>query len=179
MKVEKSKAVALFVAMGFKTAGKWDAEKLTEKINLIEDAPEKPLEDEALDGLLDEILGAAGDIVVVDDEAEGDEEEEPEADDEDEKPKKGKKDKKAKATKKPVKKNLNRIHAVTDILRKLKKSGATAEDIIKAADDAYVADGGNSNLKEAGYSTHRVIQVMERLGMVSVEDGKVRPVNPV
>lgn len=82
--VKKSQAVKLFDAMGLKTAKKWDLEKLTEKINDIQEVPDKPLEDEEMDALLDELMEAEEAVVVDDDEDETtDDDEEPDEDAED------------------------------------------------------------------------------------------------
>ena len=173
LKVEKAKAVSLFMALGFKTAGKWDAKKLQEKINIIEEAPAEPLEDKVLDELLDEILGS--DVVKIIDDEDEDEDDEPKKDE----PKKEKKvaKKAAKVEKKAKKENrLTRIQSTIDVLKKLKKSGLTMEEVFDASDEAIVRSGGDSNKKEAAYSARLAIQAIERWGEIAVSDGKVRPV---
>jgi outer membrane biosynthesis protein TonB len=121
LEVVKSQAIALFIALGFGTAKKWKLDKLTEKINAIEEAPDEPLEDEELDELLDNLLEAPEAVVVEDEEEEeddddsdddseddsdddddsNDDDDDDDDDDEEEKPKK--KDKKGKDKKKDKK----------------------------------------------------------------------------
>ena len=49
LKVAKEDAIALFAAMGFGTAKKWDAARLQKKLNALDEAPEDELGDERLD----------------------------------------------------------------------------------------------------------------------------------
>ena len=127
LEVSKSQAIALLVALGFKTAKRMNCKKLTEKLNAIEEVPGEPMETEELDALIDELMNVDEAIVIEDEEEidediedvdtfdeDSDNEEDTEdvdddedtedADDEEEeevKPKKGKKDKKAKEEDKP------------------------------------------------------------------------------
>ena len=77
LEVTTLQAVALFEALGFKTARKWDPDRLQAKLAEIDEAP-NDLGDEALNELVDKILGADK-IVVIAPEAEEPEPEEPEA----------------------------------------------------------------------------------------------------
>jgi outer membrane biosynthesis protein TonB len=188
LKVEKAKAVSLFMALGFKTASKWDAKKLHEKINAIEEAPAEPLDDEVLDGLLDEILGS--DVIeIIDEEKPAKAKDEDE--DEEEKPakkskkaakkeKKAKKEKPAKVVKEKKEKIKHVQHVVTsvDVLKNMKKSGMTFEELVQASKDLYVKHGGQPNENCAAYSGRQAVLVMERLGLISVEGNKIKPVNP-
>lgn len=107
LEVPKSKVVALFKALGFKLADKWDCDKLTKKINSLDEVPDEPFETEGLDELVDQLQDAESVLVVEDDEELSDEttevEDDVEAEDddiEDEKPaKKSEKDKKSKKSK--------------------------------------------------------------------------------
>ena len=127
LEVPKSQAIALLVALGFKTAKRMNCEKLTEKLNAIEEVPGEPMETEELDALIDELMNVDEAIVIedaeeeveddddedtededVDDDTDDDEEDAEEEDtedadeeEEDVKPKKGKKDKKTKKEDKP------------------------------------------------------------------------------
>jgi outer membrane biosynthesis protein TonB len=148
LQIPKSKAVALFVAMGFKTAKKWSCEKLTDKINQIDTEPDEPFEDEELDGLMDDLLDAEEAVVVPDEEDEEVEEQEEvtkevdeDEDVEEEKPKKKGKGKKAgkkaakekapkeKKEKKAGRKRENSIDAVT--LALIQSKPMTLETILK------------------------------------------------
>jgi hypothetical protein len=73
LEVSQSDAVALFEALGLKTAHKWTLAKLTDKINEITETPDEPLGDSELDGLLDELMEAEEAVVVEDEEEEPDE----------------------------------------------------------------------------------------------------------
>jgi len=64
--IPKDQAIALLVALGFKTAKKKDCKKLTEMINAIEEAPDEPMETEELDALMDSLMGAEEAVVVED-----------------------------------------------------------------------------------------------------------------
>jgi hypothetical protein len=87
LEVPKSQAIALLVALGMKGAKKWDCDKLTDKLNAIEELPEEPFEDtmdvdgEDLDELGEHLMDA-DEAVVIDPDAEP-EEDEPEDDEDD------------------------------------------------------------------------------------------------
>ena len=104
LKVTKEDAIALFGALGFGTAKKWDVARLQKKLNALDEAPEDELGDEQLDDLLDEILSTKeGNVIVVDEDAKPDEdyeETEVEAKKEKSKKKTTKKSKKEKPAKK-------------------------------------------------------------------------------
>jgi len=166
--VKKSQAIALFEAMGFKTAKKWDLAKLTEKINEIEKGPDEPFDDEDLDALIDELMEAE-EAVVLDDEvaepddddeegededddddaeAEDDEDEdEQEADDddeqEDEKPKKSKKGDKVKKDKKEKKEKKDKKEKV----KGEKKAGGSREKSLDKVTLGILKEG-TSTLKQ-------------------------------
>ena len=85
LEVSKSQAIALLVALGFKTAKRMNCEKLTEKLNAIEEVPGEPMETEELDELIDKLMNVDEAIVVEDaEENDDDAEEEAEAEQDDE-----------------------------------------------------------------------------------------------
>jgi hypothetical protein len=150
LEIPQSNAVALFLAMGLKTAKKWDCDKLTKKINEIEAEPDEPFEDEELDELMDSLLDADEAVVIPDEaEDEDDEDVDDDGDDDDDgeekktakKKAKGKgkakgktKDKKktkgkAKKTAAPGRKRENSIDAVT--LGLIKSKPMTLESLMK------------------------------------------------
>lgn len=174
LKVEKTKAVSLFMALGFKTASKWDAKKLHEKINAIEEAPAEPLDDEVLDGLLDEILGS--DVIeIIDEEKPAKAKDEDE--DEEEKPaKKSKKAaKKEKKAKKEKVKRFCRIDSLCNVLKNLPKKGTTAEDIAKTANEKYVSNGGDDNEKQSLHHLHVILPALINFQLVVKNEGKYFP----
>jgi len=128
LQIPKSQAIALFEGLGFKTAKKWDCDKLTEKINAIEEAPDEPFDDPDLDELMDNLMEAE-EAVVFDDTDEETPEDEDDEDFEEKKeepkPKSKKKDKKAAKKEKPktkskapAKKNGESIDQITlDLLK--------------------------------------------------------------
>lgn len=110
LEVPKSKVVALFKALGFKLADKWDCDTLTKKINSLDEVPDEPFETEGLDELVDQLQDAESVLVVEDDEELSDEttevEDDVEAEDddiEDEKPAKKSKEAKTEKKEKPKK----------------------------------------------------------------------------
>lgn len=128
VKIPKSQAIELLVALGYKSAKRMNCEKLTETINEITEVPGEPMETEELDALIEQLMDGDEAKVVdeedIDDEDEVEEEEtedtEEEENEEDEdsdledeeedvKPKKGKKGKKEKKAKEEKKPKKNKI----------------------------------------------------------------------
>lgn len=67
LEVKQSLAIKLFESFGFQLAKHWDCDKLTKRINMIEEEPDEPLGSEELDQLMDDLLDAEETIVVPDD----------------------------------------------------------------------------------------------------------------
>jgi hypothetical protein len=203
--VERDQALALFEVLKYKTAPKWDNERMARNLLNIDEGPAEPLEDAALDDLLDEVLGAQA-IEVVDspskkkkttdddDNGNGDDDFDKDFGDDDAETPKSKKKKKtkkktAKKKKTPVAKkkavapkkkstktkSKNRLEVCVDVLTKLPKSGKTKTELVKITDAAYVKAGGTSSHSGAEFALRIVAQVMELVGLLSTDGDKVKP----
>jgi len=124
------------------------------------------------------------------DEEELEEEEEDEVDEEDEedeeeeepkpvpkkekKEKKGAKEEKPKAKKTPpVQITLTRVAAAALAIKNSNKP-LTIEELVKAADELYVKEGGKPNLKESQSNTVKALHALIAFGVVEEKDGVVR-----
>ena len=108
--------------------------------------------------------------VDVEDEDELEEEEE----EEEEEPKPAPKEEKPKAKKTPpVQTTLTRVAAAALAIKNSKKP-LTIEELVKAADDLYVKEGGKPNLKESQSNTVKALQALIVFGVVEEKDGVVR-----
>jgi outer membrane biosynthesis protein TonB len=203
MKLSKVKAIALFEAMGYQTASKWDKDKMEKKLlKLAEMAADSPdLGTDEMNDLLDELLACESVITIVDDEpeditevhdeteAEVEAEKKSKKKDKKKKGKKGKKGKKAepeatpepepkveKKAEKKAKKEKEKAPTRVGLCAKYVMSCSSptpVEEIKKNADALFVASGGTSNDKEAGYAWRMVRQVLEPAGLLSVENDTV------
>ena len=72
MKISKINAIALFTALGFQTASKWDEARLLKKLTELPEQVdgETKLEDENVQKLLDGVIKAKGKVELVDEPAE-------------------------------------------------------------------------------------------------------------
>jgi len=179
--VKRTVAIALMEALGFKTASKHDNKKLARKLEGLEELIDEntKVEDPALDEQLKAILEADKVSVKDDEESEASEGEEKK----DKKAKKAKGEKGEKGEKDPKEekkptKTLNRIETAAQAVMALTEK-TKVKDIVKKADDIYVAAGGKSNLKESNYSTNRAVQCLEAVGLIKVEDNEVSVIGTV
>ena len=124
----------------------------------------------------------------IDEELEEDEEEEELEEDEEEeeeepkpapkkatkKEKKEQKEQKPKAKKiPPVQTTLTRVTAAALAIKNSKKP-LTIEELVKAADELYVKEGGKSNLNESRSNVTKALQALIAFGVVEEKDGVVR-----
>ncbi len=166
MKISKDKAVRVFEHFGFKTAGKWTPEKMTEKLNnLIESIdPKVKIKSKKVKALVAELVAA--DTIVV----KAGEKDKEAATPKDKKDKgKAKDDKK---TVPPKKRGITRLDAATKVLLGMKKKGLTVEEVVAASDEMCVEDGGTSNLNEAKYSFKLAVRVLEVAELITVSEDK-------
>lgn len=174
MKVSKEKAVKVFEYFGFKTASKWNAEKMTSKLtNLLESIdPKAKIKSKKVKTFVDELLAADSIVVTA-------KKKNPESEETTDKDKgKGKdKDKGEKADKKTTAKKTkektgNRLEASVQVLTKMGKKGMTVEESIQACDDVYVKMGGTSNLNEARPSFKRTARVLELVSIITFSEDR-------
>ena len=130
------------------------------------------LEDEEEEELKEE------DAEEVEDEAEDEEEHEEDelkpAPKKEKKEKKEQKEQKPKAKKTPpVQTTLTRVAAAALAIKNSKKP-LTIEELVKAADEMYVKEGGKPNLKESQSNTVKALQALIAFGVVEEKDGVVR-----
>ena len=112
--------------------------------------------------------------VDVEDEDELEEEEMEEEEEEEEEPKPAPKEEKPKAKKTPpVQTTLTRVAAAALAIKNSKKP-LTIEELVKAADELYVKEGGKPNLKESQSNTVKALQALIVFGVVEEKDGVVR-----
>ena len=109
--------------------------------------------------------GDAEDVDVEDEDELEEEEEEEEPAPKEEKPK-------AKKTP-PVKTTLTRVAAAA-LAIKNSKEPLTIEELVKAADELYVKEGGKPNLKESQSNTVKALHALIAFGVVEEKDGVVR-----
>jgi len=90
------------------------------------------------------------------------------------KEKKEQKEQKPKAKKiPPVQTTLTRVAAAALAIKNSKKL-LTIEELVKAADELYVKEGGKSNLNESRSNVTKALQVLIAFGVVEEKDGVVR-----
>jgi len=108
-------------------------------------------------------------------EEEEEEEEEPKpAPKKEKKEKKGAKEEKPKAKKTPpVQITLTRVAAAALAIKNSNKP-LTIEELVKAADELYVKEGGKPNLKESQSNTVKALHALIAFGVVEEKDGVVR-----
>ncbi len=115
--------------------------------------------------------------VDVEDEDEFEEEEEEEEEEPKPAPKKEKKEQKEqkpKAKKTPsVQTTLTRVAAAALAIKNSNKP-LTSEELVKAADELYVKEGGKPNLKESQSNTVKALHALIAFGVVEEKDGVVR-----
>jgi len=119
--------------------------------------------------------------VDVEDEDEFEEEEEEEEEEPKPAPKKAtKKEKKEQKEQKPkakkippVQTTLTRVAAAALAIKNSKKP-LTIEELVKAADELYVKEGGKSNLNESRSNVTKALQALIAFGVVEEKDGVVR-----
>ena len=109
-----------------------------------------------------------------DDAEDVDVEDEDELEEEEEEPKPAPKEEKPKAKKTPsVQTTLTRVAAAA-LAIKNSKEPLTIEELVKAADELYVKEGGKPNLKESQSNTVKALQALIVFGVVEEKDGVVR-----
>lgn len=163
----------IFEALGFKTAGKWDAARLTKKIKNLANLTEGCELATKVRKQVSTIVRAQkkGRRIVVVDIANvaADRELKQQISD----ASKEAKQKAKKATEKKAKKK--RIDCVCSTIKNLPKEGASLEAISKQANQEYVKSGGCGNEKQ----THRylcvVLPVLINFGIVTHKDSKLCP----
>jgi len=102
------------------------------------------------------------------------EEEEEEEEPAPKKEKKEQKEQKPKAKKIPhVQTTLTRVAAAALAIKNSKKP-LTIEELVKAADEMYVKEGGKPNLKESQSNTVKALHALIAFGVVEEKDGVVR-----
>ncbi len=109
-------------------------------------------------------------------EMEEDDAEDVDVEDEDEleEEKKGAKEEKPKAKKTPpVQITLTRVAAAALAIKNSNKP-LTIEELVKAADELYVKEGGKPNLKESQSNTVKALHALIAFGVVEEKDGVVR-----
>lgn len=84
LKISQGDAVAIFEALGFKTARKWSIDKLTTKLNEMTETPDEALDDDRLNEILDKLMEVDEAVVTPDEPEEEPDEDEDENGDEDE-----------------------------------------------------------------------------------------------
>ena len=90
------------------------------------------------------------------------------------KEKKEQKEQKPKAKKiPPVQTTLTRVAAAALAIKNSKKP-LTIEELVKAADELYVKEGGKSNLNESRSNVTKALQALIAFGVVEEKDGVVR-----
>ena len=88
--------------------------------------------------------------------------------------KKEKKEQKPKAKKTPpVPASLTRVAAAALVIKNSKKP-LTIEELVKAADELYVKEGGKSNLNESRSNVTKALHALIAFGVVEENDGVVR-----
>lgn len=119
--------------------------------------------------------------VDVEETEEQDEEDEDELEKEEEEPKpapkkekKEQKEQKPKAKKTPpVQTTLTRVASAALAIKNSKKP-LTIEELVKAADELYVKEGGKSNLNESRSNVTKALQALIAYGVVEEKDGVIR-----
>jgi hypothetical protein len=172
LKVKRSDAEALLDVLGIEDVQEMSNKKILKTLTNPDNLPEGNLDNKEMDALLDKVLEAEEIEIISEEDTESEESEESE-EKEEKKTKKEKKEKKEKAPKK-----MNRVEASTKVLLKLTKKGMTRDEAINACDEFYVKNGGDPNLKEATPTYNRTVQVLQIVGLVTIdEDGRVKPVS--
>ena len=183
VKVAKSQAVAMFQALGFKTAGKWNKPRLNRKLTEVVETSEEDkfeIEDnEELNALLQSIVSSEDGFELVDDSDEPETKPKGEPKDESEtvvvekepKAKKEPKDEKEKPAKK-----VNRFESTLAAVRDLKES-TSLEGLATVADDLYVQAGGKSNVVESKSRLEMAVQAGVFFGVVGRDGKTVTPVS--
>jgi len=144
-----------------------------------EEIDEEELEEEEEDEEEEEMEEDNAEDVDVEDEDEFEEEEEeeelkPAPKKAAKKEKKEQKEQKPKAKKiPPVQTTLTRVAAAALAIKNSKKP-LTIEELVKAADELYVKEGGKSNLNESRSNVTKALQALIAFGVVEEKDGVVR-----
>ena len=145
-------------------------EELEELEEEDEEIDEEELEDEEEEEEMEEDDAEDVDVEDEDELEEEEEEEEPAP----KKEKKEQKEQKPKAKKIPhVQTTLTRV-AATALAIKNSNKPLTIEELVKAADELYVKEGGKPNLKESQSNTVKALQALIVFGVVEEKDGVVR-----
>jgi len=132
----------------------------------VEDEEDEEIEEEEMEE------DDAEDVDVEDEDEFDEEEEEPKP--APEKEKKEQKEQKPKAKKTPlVQTTLTRVAAAALAIKNSKKP-LTIEELVKAADEMYVKEGGKPNLKESQSNTVKALHALIAFGVVEEKDGVVR-----
>jgi outer membrane biosynthesis protein TonB len=132
----------------------------------VEDEEDEEIEEEEMEEDDDE------DVDVEDEDEFEEEEEEPKP--APKKEKKEQKEQKPKAKKTPpVQTTLTRVAAAALAIKNSKKP-LTIEELVKAADEMYVKEGGKPNLKESQSNTVKALHALIAFGVVEEKDGVVR-----
>jgi outer membrane biosynthesis protein TonB len=132
----------------------------------VEDEEDEEIEEEEMEE------DDAEDVDVEDEDEFEEEEEEPKP--APKKEKKEQKEQKPKAKKTPpVQTTLTRVAAAALAIKNSKKP-LTIEELVKAADEMYVKEGGKPNLKESQSNTVKALHALIAFGVVEEKDGVVR-----
>jgi outer membrane biosynthesis protein TonB len=132
----------------------------------VEDEEDEEIEEEEMEE------DDAEDVDVEDEDEFDEEEEEPKP--APEKEKKEQKEQKPKAKKTPpVQTTLTRVAAAALAIKNSKKP-LTIEELVKAADEMYVKEGGKSNFNESRSNVTKALQALIAFGVVEEKDGVVR-----
>ncbi len=153
MKISKEKAVKVFEYFGFKTASKWNAEKMTDKLTTVLESidPKVKIKSKKVKALVQELLAADSIVVAA-------KKKDPESEETTDKAKDKKAEKKAAPAKK---RGTTRLDAAVKVLMGMKKKGLTTEEAVAQSDAAYVEKGGTSNMNESNYSFKLAARVLE------------------
>jgi len=180
--LKRETAVKVFEGLGFKTAGKWNNERLRKKVsNLPELVDGVKSKDKWMKKALTAIRGA--DVVVLaktEDEQQKKEKEQKEEkvlQKEAKKKSVSLKKEKEKKTKKSTKgtKRKKRIDYICDTLKNIPKGGQSLEDSARKANQACAEDGNNSNESQTQRYLQVVLPVLINFGLFVKKDGKLYP----
>lgn len=72
-------------------------------------------------------------------------------------------------------KSKKRIDCITDVLKKLPKTGRTLNDIAKAANEDYIKAGGDDNVKQTLHHLQVILPAVVNLGFATMNDDKLVP----
>jgi hypothetical protein len=171
LKLSHKEVVSMFVKLGRKQAGDWDESKMKKRIKNIKSDMEDveiPKELSTADSILTKILDAQdkGEKIVVLADGEIPATTKSGAVD------KRDKDKKSKDKKDGKKKKSTRVNWITSCTAAfvdMKGKSFKFSELANAAGDLHVKSGGNPNEEGQNINSRRVLDVMEELGIVTVD----------